>query len=193
MIYSRSELMAMGFRSLGQNVAISKRTTIDNPSTISLGNNVKIGSFVILSGSVEIGNFVHIASFCGLYGGAGIKIGDFISISNFVRLITQSDDYSGRSMSAPFMPDELKFAQKCEAIEVQKHAIIGSGSLLLPGAKMLIGAALGAQSMLKIQTKEWSIYGGVPAKFLKAREKNILNLEKIFWEKYAHNFKDEFS
>ncbi|MDE5603106.1 MAG: acyltransferase [Helicobacter sp.] len=180
MFYPRSVLEKMGFKSLGENVLIDTRTTIDEPHNISLGNNVKIGSFVLLSGEISLGNYVHIASFSALYGSGGIEIGDFISISNYVRLITESDDYSGLSMSAPFVPSKYKFNILKKPIKVSKHCIIGSGSLLLPGGDLAEGVAVGAMSMIDKPTMPWGIYVGIPAYRVKERKKDILALEKEF-------------
>ncbi|MCI5968212.1 acyltransferase [Helicobacter sp.] len=190
MFYPRSELENMGFKHLGENVLIDTRTTIDNPERISLGSNVKIGSYAILSGDVEIGSFVHIASFCGLYGGAGIFIDSFVSISNRVCLITESDDYSGESMSAPFVPDKYRFNIRRGKIDVKKHCIIGSGSLLLPAIKLAEGVAVGAMSMISGETDPWGIYVGIPARKIKDRSRNILELEKSFLREIGKNFEN---
>ncbi|MEC2449247.1 acyltransferase, partial [Bacillus cereus] len=48
--YSQEELSEIGFLSVGENVLISKKTSIYNPGAISVGNNVRIDDFCILSG-----------------------------------------------------------------------------------------------------------------------------------------------
>lgn len=159
---------------------IDTRTIIDYPEKIALGNNVKIGSYVILSGDIEIGSFVHIASFCGLYGGAGIVVDSFVSVSNRVCLITQSDDYSGESLSAPFVPEKYRFNTQEGSISIGKHCIIGSGSLVLPRVELAEGVAVGAMSMVNAKTSPWGIYAGIPAKRIKERSKRMLELELEF-------------
>lgn len=67
MYYSRAELVDMGFKTLGENVFIDKRTPIDFPHKISLGNNIKIGSFCILSGDIVLKDNVRIASYVFLF------------------------------------------------------------------------------------------------------------------------------
>lgn len=187
MYYPRDDLEKMGFKELGENVCIDTRTTIDNPKDIAIGSNVKIGSFVILAGEINIGSFVHIASFCGLYGGAGIAIESFVAISNNVRLITESDDYSGESMSAPFVPDKYRFNVKRGKILIEKHCIIGSGSLVLPNVRLAQGVAVGAMSMVSVDTMPWGIYVGIPAKRVKERSRAILELEKEFLKESARD------
>ncbi|MDA3967445.1 MULTISPECIES: acyltransferase [Helicobacter] len=186
MLYSREDLLSMGFRHLGQNVEIDTRTTIDNPQNISLGDFVKIGSFVILGGDIKIASYVHIGSFTSLYGGYGIEIGSFVAISNYVRLISHSDDYSGDSLTAPFVPDEFKPKQYGGKITIKNHCIIGSGSCILPSVTMENGTALGAMSLLKDSTQEFGIYAGIPAKKIKERSKKLLKLEEEFLQTIKH-------
>ena len=180
MLYTRDELLSMGFRHLGKNVEIDTRTTIDNPQNISLGDFVKIGSFVILGGDIEIDSYTHIGSFTSLYATYKISVDSFVAISNYVRLITHSDDYSGESLTAPFIPDNFKPKQYGGKIIIKKHCIIGSGSCILPSVTMERGTALGAMSLLKDSTKEFGIYAGIPAKRIKERSRKMLELEREF-------------
>lgn len=47
--YSREQLEKIGFKSLGENVLISDKTSIYSPENISIGNNVRVDDFSILS------------------------------------------------------------------------------------------------------------------------------------------------
>ena len=47
--YSREQLEKIGFKSLGENVLISDKTSIYFPKNISIGNNVRIDDFSVLS------------------------------------------------------------------------------------------------------------------------------------------------
>ena len=58
--YSDEELKKIRFKSLGENVLISKKASIYSPEKIIIGNNVRIDDFCILSGNIQIGNHVHI-------------------------------------------------------------------------------------------------------------------------------------
>lgn len=177
MFYPRKELEKMGFNRLGENVLIDTRTQIDNPRDISLGNNVKIGSYVILTGKIQIGNYTNICAFSALYGQENIQIDDFVAISGYVRLLTDSDDYSGESLSAPFIDEKYKNILKGK-IHIKRHCIVGNGALILPNVTMGEGVSLGAMSMLKCNAKEWGIYAGIPAKRIKERKKDMLKFEK---------------
>ena len=180
--FSESELEAVGFKSVGTGVLISRKASVYNPELISIGNNVRIDDFCIISGSIVIGNYIHIAAYSALYGGiAGITVKDFANISSRVCIYAVSDDYSGNSMTNPMIPDKYKCIQN-EPVYIGKHVIIGSGSTILPGVSLEEGTALGAMSLMKSSSKEWTIYAGVPAKEIKERNRKLLYLEERFIE-----------
>ena len=52
--YTVEELGKIGFKKLGKNVLISKKSSIYTPENISIGDNVRIDDFTILSGTIEI-------------------------------------------------------------------------------------------------------------------------------------------
>ncbi|WP_257004540.1 acyltransferase [Helicobacter pullorum] len=178
MHYTEAELMSMGFRSLGKNVYIDRTTPIYFPEKISLGDNVKIGSFCILSGEINIGNCVYVASYSFLSGKAGIDIEDYVSIGHGVKILTGSDDYSGEYLSAAIgVPEKYKNITYTKIV-LEKHVIVGAGSILLPNSYLSIGTAVGAMSMIKFRTEPFYIYAGVPAKKIKERSRKFLDFER---------------
>jgi acetyltransferase-like isoleucine patch superfamily enzyme len=56
-------------------------------------------------------------------------------------------------------------------INLGEHSIVGTQSILLPGAILREGSALGANSMTKEALDSWSIYSGNPAKKIAIRQK----------------------
>lgn len=184
--YSQEELQTLGFASIGENILLSRLARVYGASNISIGSNVRIDDFVILSGKIDIGNFVHIGASSIITGSdIGIEIKDFCGISNHVKILAISDDYSGETMSNPCISTEYKQLQKHHII-LEKHCIIGSGSTILPNAYLAEGVAVGAMSLIVRKTSPWGIYFGIPAKRIKERKRNILELEKDFVLKYAH-------
>ncbi len=177
---SREELEKVGFKSIGENVLISRNATIYGAGNISIGSNVRIDDFCILSGKIEIGNYVHIAAYSAMYGSAaGIKIDDFANISSRVCVYAVSDDFSGRTMTNPMIPDEYKDVLQ-KATYIGRHAIIGTGCTVLPGSVLEEGAVMGAMSLVKGTVASWSIVAGIPAKKIKNRLQDLLKLEKEF-------------
>jgi len=171
--YTDSDLKEFGFKSLGKNILIAKNCTIIDPGTISIKSNVRIDSYTtIISGSVgiSIGNYVHIGAGCYLSGGYGITLEDFSGLSQGVRIYSQTDDYTGGSFTNPTVPKEyVKF--KRGAVKLEKHVIVGSGSIILPGCTLLEGSSIGALSVIRKSTESWKVYLGNPAKPILDRKK----------------------
>ena len=101
--YTVEELGKIGFKKLGKNVLISKKSSIYTPENISIGDNVRIDDFTILSGTIEIGNYVHISAFVALYGKNGIKIGNYCGCSPRTTIFSATDDFSGDYMISPLV------------------------------------------------------------------------------------------
>jgi len=175
--YSDHDLFELGIK-FGKNVLISKKASIYG-NKLEVGDNVRIDDFCILIGDVKIGSYVHIASYCQLSGSSGITIEDFCGISSRSLLYSQSDDYSGSVMTGPLIDDHYKKVKKGR-ITLKKHSIIGAGSVILPQVTLEEGCAVGAMSLVSKNIEAWSVYAGVPAKRIKARDKNILSLEQEF-------------
>ena len=82
---SREKLMEIGFKSIGENVLLSRKASIYGPENIEIGNNVRIDDFCILSGKIKLGSYIHIAAYSALFGGEeGITMEDFTGLSSKV-------------------------------------------------------------------------------------------------------------
>ena len=177
---NQKQLEEMKFKSLGDNVRISDKASIYNAEEMEIGDQSRIDDFCVISGKVTIGRNVHIAIFCNVAGGEkGIFLDDFSGLAYGCHVITQSDDYSGKSLTNPTVPDEYKREQKA-AVIISRHSIVGTGSLVLPGVVLGEGTSVGALSMITKSTEAWSVYFGAPAKRIKARSKELLDLEDAY-------------
>ncbi|MAX32701.1 MAG: galactoside O-acetyltransferase [Halomonadaceae bacterium] len=176
---SRKKLEGIGFAKLGSNVLISDKASFHNPGKISIGNNVRIDDFCVISageGGVELGDYIHIAVFSSLIGAGKIKLFDFVNISSRVSVYSSNDDYSGSGLTNPMVPDEFKNVRSA-AVQLKKHVIVGSGSVILPGVTLHEGAAVGALSLISKDCEEYKVYSGVPAMVVKPRRKDLKVLE----------------
>jgi len=178
--YTLDQLEKMNFKSLGKNVKISDKASIYNCDQIEIGDNSRIDDFCVISGKIKIGRNVHIAPFCLVAGGEkGIIFEDFSGLAYQVQIFTQSDDYSGRTLTNPTIPDKYKKESKKEVI-IGKHSIVGAGSIVMPGVVLAEGTSIGALSLVRKKTEEWSVYLGNPAKKIMNRSKDLLELEKQY-------------
>ena len=185
--YSKEELSQLGFKSIGDNVLISRKTSFYGISRISIGNNVRIDDFCVLStgnGGIHIGNFVHISIFASLQGEGKITLEDFSGISSKVSVYSSNDDYSGNFMTNPTVPSIFTGVIHADVL-ICRHALVGSGSIILPGVTLKEGAAVGALSLVNKDCEAFYIYKGNPAKKVVKRSRELLKLEKEFikWKK----------
>ena len=180
---SRKKLLSFKFKKIGKNVLISEKAEIYNKSEISLDDNIKIDDFAVISGKVYFGKYVHIAAHSTILGGvAGITFSDFSACSFNCSIFSQTDDYSGLSMTNPTVPQKYKNIKKTK-IYIGRHVVIGAGSVVFPGVRIEDGCAIGAMSLVTKSTKPYSIYFGIPAKKIKERKKNFLEYEKLILKK----------
>ena len=177
--YDPAELAGLGFAALGNEVFISRKASLYHAEKITLGSHVRIDDFCILSGGsgISIGNYVHIAPYCGLYGGSGIDIADFAGLSSRVALYSESDDFSGESMTNPTVPQTCKPQYHRGKINIGRHVIIGTGATVLPGISVGEGTAIGAHALVMLDCEPWGIYNGNPARRIKARSQDLLKYE----------------
>jgi len=181
--YSAEELKALNLKLYGDNVLISRKSSIYGADKITIGNNVRIDDFCILSvkyGEIIIGNFVQLTAYVSLYAGdSSIHLYDFVGIGTRTCVMATSDDYSGETMTNPMIPEKYKAVNSCPII-IKKHSIIGTGCTILPGVTIAEGCSFGAMTLINKNTEQWSIYVGIPAKKIKDRKRDLLILEKAF-------------
>jgi galactoside O-acetyltransferase/dTDP-4-amino-4,6-dideoxygalactose transaminase len=174
---TEQQLLNMGFKSLGKNVKISDKAAIYNCDQIEIGDHSRIDDFCVISGCIKIGQNVHIAPQCLVAGGEkGIIFDDFSGLAYQVQVFTQSDDYSGRTLTNPTIPSSFKKEIKRE-IYIGKHVIVGAASIIFPGVHLKEGCSVGAMTLVNKSTEAWGVYVGNPAKRVKERSKNLLELE----------------
>lgn len=176
--FSIEELKELGFKGVGKDVLVSRKASFYGIHNISIGNNVRIDDFCILSGKIEIGNYVHIAAYCALFGGdSGIELYDFSGISSRSVIYAESDDYTGKAMTNPTVPEDYRLVQGGKVV-LEKHALIGTGCTILPGVTIGEGASVGSMSLINKSLDSWGMYVGIPCKFIKCRSKQLLDYEK---------------
>ena len=177
LFFDRSEL-----KHCGRNVIIGRTVRIRYPELVEIGDDVIIDDFTYVSTALSIDGHVHIAAGCKLIGGRGatVSIGEFSTLAPNVVLAAGSDDYVA-GIASPLVPPQYKGKVDVGTIELRRHCIVGANSTVLPAVTFDDGSAVGAQSLVKASLEPWSLYAGVPARFIKARDRDaILDLERRY-------------
>lgn len=176
---TQTQLENIGFKSLGKNVLLSDKASIYNPKNISIGDNTRIDDFVILSageGGIELGKNIHIACFATIIGKGKVVMCDYSGLSSRVSVYSSSDNYSGEYMTNPCVPADFTNVIHKD-VTIGKHVVVGASSVILPGVSISDGSAVGAMSLVTKNVAEFEIVAGVPARKVKNRKRNILDLE----------------
>lgn len=177
--YESHELAALGLKSFGTDVRISRKASIYNAANIAIGNHVRIDDYCVLSagqGSIVIGNYVHIAVYCSLLGQGKITLCDFSGLSARVSIFSSNDDYSGEWLTNPTVPSTLSNVASAD-VYIGRHVIIGAGSVVLPGLILEDGCAIGSLSLVNKSCQAFTIYQGAPIRKVADRKQTLLQLE----------------
>lgn len=179
---SRELIARIGFASVGENVQLSDRASFYGADRIVVGDNVRIDDFCVISaglGGICIGNHVHIAVGASLIGAGKITLCDYVGVSSRTSIYSSNDDYSGTVMTGPTLPTEFTNVRHAD-VWLGKHVVVGSGSVILPGVTLEDGVIVGALSLVNGNCKAFGIYAGTPARRVKERRRDLLELEQRF-------------
>jgi acetyltransferase-like isoleucine patch superfamily enzyme len=178
--YREHDLKDVGFKRLGRDVRIAKNCTIVGPENIEIGDRVRIDGYcsIIAAGNgwLTIGSFIHIGGYCLLSAGDGIRMEDFSGLSQGVKIYTRTDDYTGKYLTNPTVPEKYTGITR-GTVTLGRHVIVGSGSVILPRVAIGEGSSVGALSLVTKSLDSWGVFFGCPAKRLKDRSKRLLELE----------------
>lgn len=135
---------------------------------ISIGNNNEFLNGVLLmtyGGIITIGDHCSINPYTIIYGhGKGTKIGNNVLIAAHTVIIPANHIFEN---SKKLIREQNT---KSSGIEIQDDVWIGAGCKILDGVIIGHGSIIAAGSVVNKNIPPYSIYGGVPAKFIKKRE-----------------------
>lgn len=146
--------------------SVKVHETANLAGDIEVGEHSRIDAFVTITGRVRIGRYVHIGTGVCILGGAGVEIGDYSTLSPGVALFTATDDLESGKLANPTLPDRVSTSQE---VKIGIRCVIGSGSVILPGARVGDDIQVGALSLVKGELGSGRIFAGVPAKFIRSR------------------------
>ncbi len=186
---NKKQLKKIGFKKIGENCKISNLIRGYNLDC-TLGDNVRIDDDVVLKGKINIKSNVHIARGCTLSGGEkGIFLDNFSTLSNFCQLFTKSDDYFLPGVSGGTL-NENKRKKFCKIhnkkIKIGKSVIVGTFSVILPGADMGDFSSAGAFTLITKKIKTGYFFSNLETKNIKLKKRNLIKLNNIY-KKAIHN------
>ena len=166
----------MGFKTIGNNVLISRFARFYDAKSIEIGNNVRIDDFCILSGEIKLGSYIHISAYTALYGKFGIEMEDYSGLSPRCTIFSASDDFSGNYFIGPML--DSKFTNvKGGKVLIGTYSQLGSNCVVFPGVMIKEGVAVGAMSLVLNDLDSWKIYKGIPAAYYKDRSRKLLDMD----------------
>ena len=136
-------------------------TKIIGLENIQFGENIIIDDFVLIYAKeqIRIGNYVHIASFSSISGGGEFIMEDFSGLASGCRIITGSDDFKHWGFGNPTIATEFRNV-KIGKIKLEKFAIVGTNSVILPDVIIGEGATVSANSLVTKDLAPWGVYVG---------------------------------
>lgn len=160
-------------KSVGNDVIISPNAEIRRPQLVSIGNHVAIDTACITT-AADIKDYVHIGPYVSIIGGAKglFMMGNFTNLAAGCRVVCVSDRQRGEGITGPAsIPEQYKDAVDAAPVVVENFVAVGTNAVIMPGVTLAEGTVIGACTLVTRSTEPWTVYVGIPAKPIKARER----------------------
>lgn len=129
---------------------------------INKRSHIDLNAYILAPRYIQIGSDSHINQGCFLDGRGCLEIGNNVSISHYVRLCT-----GGHDVNSPY------FSGEHGKIKIFDYCWIGIGAIILKNVQIGEGAVVAAGSVVTHDVKPYDIVGGVPAKVIGHRERDL--------------------
>lgn len=153
---------------VGRDTTIHWRAEFNNPAGISIGHNTIIGNDAFLDGRfkrVGVKGEHKLSGYLAQLSGRTARpltIGNNVSIAGEVRIYTMEHDI-----------ESSDFAEVGAPVVVDDYVVIGTRVTVLPGVHIGKGAVIASGAVVTQDVAPYTVVGGVPAKFIKDRNKQL--------------------
>ena len=130
--------------------------------TFGKGSTIHMGACFYDPKNIVIGKDNIIGEGAVLDGRDKLIIGDHVDIASEVMIYNCEHDVQNSDFKAV-----------CSPVEIGDYVFIGPRAIILPGVNIKKGAVIGAGAVVTKDVDEFAIVGGVPAKPIKERIKNL--------------------
>jgi len=146
---------------IGRDSSVHWRAQFNNPAGVAIGHNTIIGNDAFLDGRFKRKGESYSKQ---LFGNAPrpLTIGNNVSIAGEARIYTMEHDI-----------DSPDFSETGAPVIIEDFAVIGTRVTILPGVTVGKGAVVASGAVVTKDVPEYTVVGGVPAKFIKHRTKNL--------------------
>lgn len=141
---------------IGKDTSIHWRAEFNQPAGVRIGHNTIIGNDAFLDGRMK-----HFLLWKKKHG-FPLTIGNNVSISGEVRIYTMEHDI-----------DSPDFSEVGAPVVIDDYAVIGTRVTILPGVTIGRGAVVASGAVVTKDVPPFTVVGGVPAKHIKDRNKNL--------------------
>ena len=130
---------------------------------MKIGKNTSVAMHCFVTGRhIAIGDNTAINRFVYLDGRVPLTIGNNVNISHYVKIQTLTHD-----------PQDRHFGCLERPVVIADHVWIGTAALIMPGVTLGEGAVVAAGAVVTRDVDAYTIVGGNPARFIKARTMDL--------------------
>ena len=153
-------------RRFGNAVIVSSGAAFRHLEQIDIGDGVFFGEQCMVQGRYDgtcrIGNRVWVGPYAFLDARA-LVIGDAVGIGPGARIL------GAEHAEEPLSRDLIRNDQLVGPVSIGRGALIGTGSIVLPGVTVGAGAIIGAGAVVTADIADGAVVAGVPARVVRMR------------------------